>query len=58
MDRWEVVLLIVGAFVAVRSLVRLMRARRDLLVAQVQAQIEQNKKKQQAKRARADESAA
>lgn len=58
MDRWEVVLLIVGAFVAVRSLVRLMRARRDLLVAQVQGQIELNKKKQKAKRARADENAA
>jgi len=35
-----------------------MRARRDLLVAQVQSQVELSKKKQKAKRARADENVA
>lgn len=48
MDRWDVVLLIIGALVAVSSLVRLMRARRDLLVGQVKRQFEEHRRREAA----------
>jgi hypothetical protein len=40
MSRWDVILLAIGAYVAVMALVRLMRRRRDELVADVQRQME------------------
>lgn len=58
MDRWEIILLAVGMVVAVSSLVKLMRARRDLLVAQVKSQVEHNKKVRKAKLAKQNEEAA
>jgi len=47
MDVWSWVLLLVGTFVAVTGLVRLMRARRDELFAELTAQAreEQHRKK-------------
>jgi len=47
MDVWSWVLLSVGAFVAVTSLVRLMRQKRDAMLAQLTAQAkeEQHKKR-------------
>lgn len=40
MSRSDVILLMIGAYVAVMALVRLMRRRRDELVADVQRQME------------------
>ena len=47
MDVWSWVLLAIGAFVAVTSLVRLMRRKRDEVLAQLTAQAkeEQHKKR-------------
>lgn len=58
MDRWDIVLLVIGAVVAVGSLVRLMRARRDLLVGQVKQQFEEHRRREQAAKAAAEEDAA
>ncbi len=49
---WDLILLAVAAYVAVMSLVRLMRARRDQLVADVQWQVKAHK--QQARAAEAE----
>ena len=38
--RWDTILLLVAAYMAVTSLARLMSARRDQLVAQVQKQVD------------------
>jgi len=40
MSRADLILLAVGGYVAVMTLVRLMKARRDALVAEVQRQID------------------
>lgn len=45
MSRSDLVLLIVGAYVAVMALVRLMRRRRDALVADVQRQVETHRRR-------------
>jgi hypothetical protein len=58
MDRWDIVLLITGAVVAVRSLVHLMRARRDLLVGQVKKQLDEHRQRESAAKAAADDNAA
>jgi hypothetical protein len=41
MDRWDVLILLAAAYVAVMTLVRLMAARRNQLVDQVRSQLEQ-----------------
>jgi hypothetical protein len=51
LDRWDLGLLAVAAYVAVMSLVRLMRARRDQLVADVQRQVQVRKKQSRAAQA-------
>lgn len=56
MDRWEIVLLVIGALVAVSSLVRLMRARRDQLMGQFKRQISAHRRQEAAQSA--DEEAA
>jgi hypothetical protein len=49
MDRWDVVLLALSAYVAVMALVRLMNGRRRDLVADVQRQIKAQRKRPKAK---------
>ena len=44
LDRWDLLLLAVAALVAVGSLLKLMAARRDQLVSEVQEQIEARRK--------------
>lgn len=51
MDRWNLVLMIAGALVAVVTLVRMMRARRDLLVGQVRQQLEEHRRRDTAGKA-------
>lgn len=60
MDRWDIVLLIGGAAIAVSVLVRMMRARRDLLVGQVKRQWDEHRRREAASKASkpADEDAA
>ena len=53
LTRWDLALLAVAAYVAVMSLVRLMRARRDQLIADVQRQVKAHKK--HARQGQADE---
>ncbi len=48
MDRWNIVLMIAGALVAVATLVRMMRARRDLLVGQVKQQFDEHRRRETA----------
>jgi hypothetical protein len=48
MSRSDFVLLAVAAYVAVMSLVRLMKSRRDTLVADVQRQVEAHRRKRPA----------
>lgn len=48
MDMWDGLLLAVAAMMAVRSLTRLMRERRDMLVQQVQAQVEAENQRKKA----------
>ena len=59
MDRWDVLIIAVAAYVAVTTLVRLMVRRRNELIAQVRQQITdlQKKKKKAAKQAAAKEAA-
>lgn len=59
MDRWDVLIIAVAAYVAVTTLVRLMVRRRDELIAQVRQQITelQKQKKKAAKQAAANEAA-
>jgi hypothetical protein len=45
MSRADIILLAVAVYVAVMSLVRLMKARRDALVADVQRQVESRRGK-------------
>jgi hypothetical protein len=40
MDRWDIVLALAAAYVAVMSLVRLMARRRDQVVVEVERQLE------------------
>ena len=54
LSRWDLALLAVAAYVAVMSLVRLMRARRDQLVADVQRQVQARKKQARAAAAAED----
>lgn len=48
MDRWDLFIIAVAGYVAIMTLVRLMAARRNLLVNQVRKQIEQQRSQQQA----------
>jgi hypothetical protein len=45
LDRWDVVLLVLSAYVAVMALVRLMTRRRQELVADVERQIHAERKR-------------
>ncbi|MCU0960708.1 MAG: hypothetical protein MUF48_11440 [Pirellulaceae bacterium] len=59
MTGWDVAILAVAAYVAVISLVRLMRARRDALVAQVRGELmaqRQRKARDASPRVRGDQS--
>jgi hypothetical protein len=47
MDAWDLVLLIVVSYVAVMSLVRLMLARRDRLLKDLQKQLDQQLRQRQ-----------
>ncbi|MEQ8212029.1 MAG: hypothetical protein RH917_19680 [Lacipirellulaceae bacterium] len=49
MDRWDILLLGFAIYIAISTLVKLMAARRNELVEQVKAQVEQQKKVQAAK---------
>jgi hypothetical protein len=49
-DGWEIGLLIVAAYVAAAALVRLMRRRRDQLIAELQDQVEREQKQRQKER--------
>ena len=49
-DRWDVVLLLVAAYVAGMALVRLMARRRDQDVADVERQLESHRKHHKRKR--------
>jgi hypothetical protein len=50
MDRWDVLIVFVGGYVAVMTLVRLMTARRNQLVNEVREQMDDlQKKKKKAK---------
>ena len=46
LDRWDILIVAVAAYVAIMALVRLMAARRDHLVRQVRRQIEQQRAQQ------------
>ena len=46
MDRWDIVLMVVAALVAVMSLVRLMRARRDWLMADIKRQFDEHRERE------------
>lgn len=48
MSRADIILLAIAAYVAVMSLVRLMKARRDQLVAEVQQQVDARRQKKRA----------
>jgi hypothetical protein len=56
MDRWDVLIVAVAAYVAVMTLVRLMARRRNELVGQVRQQLAdlQKQKKKAAKQAKKD----
>jgi hypothetical protein len=55
MDRWDVLIVAVAAYVAVMTLVRLMTHRRDELVGQVRQQIDDlQKQKKATKKAKKD----
>jgi hypothetical protein len=45
MSRADLILLAVAGYIAVMSLVRLMKARRDMLVADVQKQVEAHRRR-------------
>ena len=46
LDRWDLLIVAVAAYVAIMALVRLMAVRRDHLVGQVRRQIEQQRARQ------------
>lgn len=50
LSRWDVILLLIAAYVAVMSLVRLMRRRRDQVVAEVERQLIAQREKSKKKR--------
>jgi len=56
MNRWDLLLLALGIVVAVGSLVRLMRHRRDMLIADYNRQLQAHRKRRAAARAK-DEAA-
>lgn len=45
LSRWEVILLLIAAYVAVMSLVRMMMRRRDQVVADVERQLKAQREK-------------
>lgn len=45
LDKWDIAILAVAAFVAVTALVRLMLARRDDMIREIQEQIDATKTK-------------
>jgi hypothetical protein len=49
MSRADIALLVIAAYIAVMTLVRLMKARRDVLVADVQRQVDARHKKRPTK---------
>lgn len=51
MDRWDIVLLVIAAYVAVMALVRLMSRRRQELVADVERQIKAERRRAKQKKA-------
>lgn len=53
--RWDVVLMVIAAYVAVMSLVRLMIRRRDLLIADVQRQLQAQRPKAKKKSTNQDD---
>jgi hypothetical protein len=53
-DRWSLLLLVAAVYVAVMTLVRMMTARRDRLVAEVQEQLIAEKKRRQKLKAKAE----
>jgi hypothetical protein len=50
LDKWDVAILAVAAFVAVTALVRLMLARRDEVLREIQEQIDATRAKKKAKK--------
>ncbi|WP_425396726.1 hypothetical protein [Aeoliella sp.] len=46
MDRWDIALLVVASAVAVGTLVRLMRSRRDMLVADIKRQFDEHRRRE------------
>ena len=56
MTRWDILLLVVAAYVAVMTLVRLMKQRRDVLIADVQRQMAAHRRAKKRQRQRDDES--
>lgn len=46
MERWDIALMIVASVVAVGTLVRLMRRRRDELVEDIKKQFEEHRRRQ------------
>lgn len=57
MDGWDLALLAIASYVAVTSLVRLMRERRDVLSADMRRQIEAEKRRLAAEERQAKEKA-
>ena len=56
MSRSDVVLLVIGSYVAVMALVRLMNRRRDKLVADVERQMEAHRRRRKTRRREEKES--
>ena len=52
LNRWDVILMLIAAYVAVMSLVRMMMRRRDDLVADVERQLKAQREKEKNKPAR------
>ncbi|QDU54547.1 hypothetical protein [Aeoliella mucimassa] len=46
MDRRDIILLIIGVWVAIASLVRMMRSRRDFLLAKVKEQFDAHRRRE------------
>lgn len=57
MDGWDLGLLVIASYVAVSSLVRLMRERRDVLAADMRRQLEAEKRRLAAEDRQAKEKA-
>jgi hypothetical protein len=52
MNAWDVAILLVAAYIAVLTLVRLMRGRRDVVVAQLQTEVAAQQERKRAERRR------